>query len=114
MIKAVVYSINHPLTGYPFYIGQSYNYKNRCSSHINKNNSTAPVAKYIRYLKSIGLIPTFSIVKNCQQRTRYDWEDKYIRLYLKQGHLLLNMHGNLNLEAAINIYFKNKNSNNQP
>lgn len=90
MKTGFVYSLNHPHTGEPRYIGWSVNPYNRWYAHISDSEKSYKVS-WMRALKKEGLLPIMQIIDEVPLSESAFWEQHYISLYRSWGFRLTNL-----------------------
>jgi hypothetical protein len=90
MDKVFIYTIADPLTGLVRYVGKTKNTKERFRKHLTANGNCYK-SKWIKGLKSKGLVPLFEIIDECEESEWAAKERFYIRLFKSVGAKLLNM-----------------------
>lgn len=90
MSKVFIYSISCPETGEVRYIGKTIDPVSRFRKHLTYKRNTL-CAKWIKSIQSKGLLPVFSVLKECNEIDWQDVERYYIRRYRMLGANLTNM-----------------------
>lgn len=82
-----IYALGDPRTGQIRYIGIAKNVFRRYGQHLNGN------AEWIEDIKSVGMIPTFTILERCVNNANiHERERHWIEYYLALGAKLTNIH----------------------
>lgn len=84
-----IYTIKCPKTNLVRYVGKTINTKERFKKHLSENNNTLK-SKWIKGLRSSGLVPVFDIIDECGKENWQDKERAYIILFKSLGANLLN------------------------
>lgn len=88
-----VYLLTDPVSLLPFYIGQTNRPKNRIKEHIKEPDHSAKT-HIIRAIQKSGEEPLVTLLEKCSAHEVDDLECRWIRLMVRRGIPLANIHMN--------------------
>lgn len=89
-----VYKLSHPISGDVCYVGITNNLYTRFKQHIGGDQATGKKDRWIKELKSEGLVPSISVIETVENEMQASEREIYwINFYSEKGVVLYNTTG---------------------